>query len=655
MFASLQTAYAELTDTQFELEHRAAELNEARELFEQVIDSMSEALFLLDVTGRVLRTNAAAAAMLERSVGEVVGEPLDALWQDPGVPTTPWQLAAQTSQAVLADVDVVLHGASGRTVLGSASCGLVRDKFGKVTSLLVVVRDITERKRAEVALGLFARLSTALSQSLDGAATVARVAEAPVPTFADCCVIYRVDADEAVRRAASAAADASALALLEEVDEEAFAVEQVIASGRSRMGDGPSSWISVPLTARGRTFGAMCVIATGSRPAYGPPDVEIAEELARRAALAIDNARLYEVERDVAETLQRSLLPQRMPDLPGIGIAARYSPARPMPVGGDWYDVFELAHGAVGLVMGDVAGRGVAAAAIMGRLRNALRAYALDGHPPAAVVRRLNRLMENGEMATLLYAVFDPVTSVIRFVRAGHPPLLVVAPDGTVAYLEGGSPVLGIHGFGDYAEHEAVIEPGSTLLLYTDGLVELRDRHIDERLDRLAQCAAEGQARDLEGMLAHLLEAMLPASAAADDVALLAIRPSPLDVGELRLRMSTDSTTPRRLRTALGRWLDANGAAPGEGPEIVLACSEAVANAIEHAYGPDGGVVELVARRAHDDVAITVKDRGRWRPPRPSDHGRGRLLMESLMDEVTTDAGRDGTTVTMRRRIGRRT
>src|SRR5207247_1203152 len=264
-------------------------------------------------------------------------------------------------------------------------------------------RTIQERTRE---LQFLADASRILTASLDSEATLKSIARLAVPRLADMCMTFLAESDGQVRRV--------------EVVHSDPAKEQRLRKLLERYPF--NAVVSEPTATVTRTGQALLV-------------PEISEELARRAALAIDNARLYEQERRIAETLQRSLLPQRLPPIPGLASAARYLAASPEAVGGDWYDLFVLPRGTVGLVMGDVAGRGVRVAALMAELRSALRAYAVEGYSPAEVVQRLALLIEPGEMATLVYLIYDPATQTVRFTNAGHPPPLAVAPDGRAAYL----------------------------------------------------------------------------------------------------------------------------------------------------------------------------------------------------------------------------
>ena len=254
----------------------------------------------------------------------------------------------------------------------------------------------------------------------------------------------------------------------------------------------------------------------------------------------------------MAEVLQRHLLPAEIGNAFGLESAARYLPAAGGSLGGDWYDLFTLAGGRVALAVGDVVGRGVEAAAIMAQLRTAVRAYAADGHPPAAVVDRVNNLMQSHgplAMTTLVLLVIDPATETLEIVNAGHPPALVVDPSGTASFCwpQGGVP-LGASATSVYTAETFPLPTGSIVLAYTDGLVERRTQSIDVGLERL-RSLAEG-APDAEGLCAAIVEQLVP-EAPGDDVAFIAARVPPLgDELTTRWAATPDSLAPDPLPAA---------------------------------------------------------------------------------------------------------
>lgn len=338
---------------------------------------------------------------------------------------------------------------------------------------------------------------------------------------------------------------------------------------------------------------------------------------------------------------------------PGVDIAARYLPgARDVEIGGDWYDAFLLPRGQIGLAIGDVVGQGIHAASVMGQVAHALRAYALEGHPPGEVARRLNDLLQD-QMVTLLYLVLNPETGNIRYVNCGYLQPLERRLDGSVRYLDGGGSLpLGVVAAGRYSEASDTLELGSTLLLYTDGLVEQQETRIDSRLDRLRQLVAEGPANP-EALCDHILEGLLAGEAPKDDVAVLALKTVPALIESLHRRLPAVPNSLPSLRRILAQWLQQHEAGPEEQFEITVAVGEAATNAVEHAYGPGDAVFEVDASLINGDVAISVRDFGAWRSPRGAHHGRGQGIMRSLMDVVEIEPTRHGTEVRMRRRLRR--
>ena len=388
----------------------------------------------------------------------------------------------------------------------------------------------------------------------------------------------------------------------------------------------------------------------GPAPGGGDHIIGATLEGLRRAAEEVEHVAA------VAETLQRSLLPERLPELSGLTMSARYvAGSADAQVGGDWYDVIALRDGQAGIAIGDVVGHGLDAAARMARLQNALRAYALEGLRPSLVLERMNgfaREVSGGPMATVLYGVIDPEEGRLRLATAGHPPVLVIGPGGDAYFAEGpaGSP-LGVIPFPTYEESTIPLEPGSTVLLYTDGLVERPESPLDEGLEWLRGLAAGVPAHPDE-LCGALLQTRFRDAPPRDDVALLAVRLEPVSVERIDLTLRAEPESLAQVRRGVGRWLRAAGATDTETYEALVACGEACANAIAHAY-PPGEASYVVEGRSHDgEIELRVRDFGSWRAPRAGSQGRGLTLIEELMDDVEIERGSTGTTVRMRLAIG---
>jgi serine phosphatase RsbU (regulator of sigma subunit) len=294
---------------------------------------------------------------------------------------------------------------------------------------------------------------------------------------------------------------------------------------------GLRSAMVVPLRARRQVLGVLSLFTDGTGRTFDDDDLAMAADLARRAALTVDNARLYSREHDVAEQLQRSLLPQLKP-VPGLDHAARYLPgSTAAQVGGDWYDLFALPDGAVGIAVGDVMGHDMTAAAAMGQLRSVLQSYAWQGSAPAIVLDRLDQLVQGldmAQLATCLYGRLEPSAAGgvgrFRLANAGHLPPALRSPDGGVRLLGTEASLLVGAALGT-ARHEVeeVLEAGSVLVLYTDGLVEHRGRPIDDGLAALAEALRTAPDGDADAICEHLLSELAYGDL-DDDVALLVVR-----------------------------------------------------------------------------------------------------------------------------------
>ena len=373
--------------------------------------------------------------------------------------------------------------------------------------------------------------------------------------------------------------------------------------------------------------------------------------LAAQASVAMDNARLYRQQRETAVELQRSLLPDQLPDIEGLDLAFRYLPgAQGAQVGGDWVDVIRLSGGRVAFVIGDVMGRGLQAAAVMGQLRTAVRAYSVIGLPPEQVLANLDTLvgeMPGNHIATCLYAVYDPAHERLTVSSAGHPPLLLALPDGTSQFVgeEPGTP-LGVPFRVPHAL-ELTVPAGASLIFYTDGLVERRDSSLSDGMARLHRALPQrlgGEALDV--VCDKLLDACLDLQATPDDVALLVARVTPGVVplrAYLGLAGHDDAAREAREFTArtLGEWELCH-----HQDDVLMVVSELVANAVRHADGAVG--IDLL--RSGDRLAVEVADASPGVPKLDNasveeEHGRGLMMVDRLTDRWGSRPTDDGKVV----------
>ena len=657
-------------------------LRQANSLLNGLIEGSSDAVFVKDVQRRYVLINSAGAKVMGRSVEEVAGR------------TAAEIFGVEAAAALERHDDEVIAQEEARTfeetvpVDGSERVFLSAkspyfDSDGRVAGIIGIARDITDRKRGEERQRFLAQASAALDTSLDPSETLQTIANLAVPGVADLCVIDLMEEDGALQGVAVAALEPGVGERLTElrrrfpIDPEGdHPVARVLRDGQAQLFKELEnrysqiaqsdehlafaremryrSAVVAPLIARGRTLGVISLIRHTTPERYGDHEVELARDLGRRAAMALDNARLYAHEHDVSETLQRSLLPERFPEFPGLRFAARYLPGGPgVGVGGDWYDVLPVPGGRVGLAMGDVAGRGLRAASVMGQLRTTLRVFAAGQAAPGAILANVDRLFqrfEAGEMATLLLLVLDPAGGGFSYSAAAHPPPLVVSPEGDADYLESGRGLpLGVASAPRFQDAHGRLEPGSTVLFYTDGLIERPGESIDDGLDRLRRVARTAPA-DAGELVDYILEEMLDESIRPDDVALLAVHMTSVAL-ELNVQLSGPRDDLASLREELRVWLGRQRVPVEQAEDIILACSEATANAMEHAYGSREGPVEVRGRRESGRVVVSVCDSGRWRPPREDERGRGLGVIEAMVDSVEILKRQDGTEVRMVRRV----
>ncbi|OCB13975.1 SpoIIE family protein phosphatase [Mycobacterium intracellulare] len=375
--------------------------------------------------------------------------------------------------------------------------------------------------------------------------------------------------------------------------------------------------------------------------------------LAGRLGQGLQRVHQVDQQRETALALQHAILGPA--DLPS-GFAVRYQAAtRPLQVGGDWYDIVDLEDGRIALVVGDCVGHGLAAAAVMGQVRSACRALLFENPSPAAALAGLDRFaarLPGAQCTTAVCAVLTPDTGELVYSSAGHPPPILVHGDGSTQLLDDGHTIaLGIRGDWSRPEARVTIPARTTLLLYTDGLVERRRSPLDRGIFRVADVAQDARTLGLEDLANQVMTRVAPPGGYQDDVVLLLYRhPAPLE-----LNFPADVSQLAPTRNALRKWLARVRVGPEEALNVLVAAGEAVANAIEHGHRhrPEG-LIRLGAIAIGDEVKLTITDTGTWKAPQPAAHhrrGRGIPLMRSLMHDVDIRPADGGTTVHLSARI----
>ncbi|MEE1754650.1 SpoIIE family protein phosphatase [Streptomyces sp. SP18CS02] len=530
-------------------------------------------LFMLDEELRYVHLNQALADMDGLPIEKHLGRPMTdiMLASDGGAYERLLRGVARRGEPVVgALVGMRTPGHPDRDQVRSVSCFPLSRAIGTAPGVGGLIVDVTDRERAIVEatagrqrLALLARAAVGIGTTLDLDVTARELVAIAVPEFADGATVELVEwMDErepfdpalplftrriaagtvlpppateivgglerlryppgsAIHRMLSTGRPISA-----PIDEE-FLARTVMDPARARLlaESGLDRILIAPLIARGAIQGIALFGRSSARPPFTDEDFDLASELASRAALCLDNARLYSQVQDISITLQRALLPTAPAAGPHVRVAHRYVPgSRVTEVGGDWYDAITLPGGRVALVVGDVMGHGVPAAAAMGRLRITTKALTRHNQEPQALLAELDECAEEAgiEFATCLYILYDPSTGRARIASAGHPPPLVLRPDGTVDTIDD---VLGVPlgvGGSVFRTIEVGLPEGATLALYTDGLIETRDRDIDAGVAALCTALAGHPEEPLEAMADRILATLLPGRPADDTVLVLA-------------------------------------------------------------------------------------------------------------------------------------
>ena len=585
-----------------------------------------------------------------------------------------WEHSLRTGEPFAAEYRL-REGATGRYRWFLVNAVPARGQGGDVVAWIGTCTDVDTQKRLEEREAFLARAGERLGASLDVTATVAAMKSLLIPRLAERTWVALLDDDARFVLTGLGSTDLS-----DELDTRRWigaplqpalhdAVAAIVAAGDPVVLDKPDRfpdpWVRdlpagaamiVPLVSADVTIGALALVRSGGR-AYDLDDVALVREFARRAALSLEHARLYERERTTADALQRAMLPAQLPLLPDFRFSASYSAAsESQRVGGDFYDAFELPDGRVALTIGDVTGHGLEAAVIMGEIRQALRAASFESADPSAILDRASRLLiASGRtvFVTAIFGVLDPVTGRFAYATAGHPPPLVDDGSGLRRLLGAGLPI----GLRDDEGVDFVVrlKAPCTLVMFTDGLMEFA-RDLDEGERRIEEAIRTLAREDIDHLAAALMKAVLGDDEPTDDIAILTVSIDrfaaelPGDEQEWHF-VSGDARTGGLIRRQVGELVGAWTASDDAGFGSQLAFGELIANVVRHAPGP----VRVLASTDGDRFAtLVVEDNGagfnlaeRGADPY-AENGRGLSLVRAVSDGVAIESTpRGGTRVTV--------
>jgi PAS domain S-box-containing protein len=720
-----------------------------------VLDQMATGVVVVDRDCRLLYANAFAVTLFgfPDDSQHLTGSPLLSLGIEQSDAPTVLHMAEQVLRGWPWEGTFASQRLDGSRVFLRAHAAPMRDSGGEITGIVIMAREATRRggQRASDRIGLLERIGERLSSSLELEVTLRQVAETLVPQFADHFFIDLFQGETLVRRAQfnsrSWMPDPGTWALVGEAIvyprghfcEEAMTRQDtvVVADLADQAYPVPrpesaqicddirlTSVLAAPLIARGQLLGVMSLalswLTDREERHYGADDRDFVSAIAGRVAIAIDNSLLFEEERRTALAFQTSLLPKDPPFVDGLEVAYKYVPAKPLEthgqgiqtqVGGDWYDIIPLSAGRVGIVIGDVEGRGARAAAVMGQLRAALRAFAQDDKSPAEILRRLDDWVRSlGPTAadphssgqadpptvSCTYLVYDAWSRTLSFSNAGHvPPLIVRGHDVSQLEIRDKGVLLGVRGKGvpglpTYREEMRYLAPGSTLIFYTDGLVDRRQRadgnghysdaEVQQMLRRAVRLAADGPVEQLAEAAEHAVPGEID-----DDMAVVVVRTAETDLASWEGQFPAEPirvSEARRLahETFLSWGMDAEQAdltcllvseivtnvvlhaasAPTPRHELVLEAASAGPLGImgdweippldENLAGAPGKDFTLRLRRGHEAIWVEVFDSDlrlpRIRSAGESDEGgRGLYLVDQLASRWGSRPTKDGKAV----------
>ncbi len=629
---------------------RVQDLENRDEFRSALVNSLQEGFFVADRTGAIVEINDAFV--------DITGYGQDGL---PYRPPYPWvgdeSEAAERLKTLVRDgritADIWIRHRDGEVRWAAISINAVAPNDTDERAFVGTIRDITAARAVAERERAVARLATAVSvaKSIDEVLSITLTqCRSMLDTRRMMAVVWPGDDSDPTLHLAG---------------EPAVSKWSDLEPDWQRTFEDARDWLPLTVTpvgaapTTGTTRGLVAVLSGARDVVVGlehrvprrisAEDHQLVTALVGHLSLALQHVRQFETARETSLTLQRSLLPAAT--LPG-GFAVRYEPAvHPLEIGGDFYDVLPLGDNRFGMIVGDCVGRGLSAAAVMGQLRASTRALLLTGAGPARVLEQLDavaRFIPDAFCATVFVSIIDTSQQIVQYSNAGHvPPLLATGTSHSELLTDGHSVPLAVSRDESRPQASRPLPPDSTLMLYTDGLVERRDETIDDQINRVAEVLAGTGALPIEVVADEVLRRLAPAGGYDDDVAIVLYRTAQAD-----LRIDEDAT-PQRLsevRHRLAAWLDTNGIVAPLADDIVLVVNEACSNCVEHAYrGRPSGHMHISAGLHDNSIRVSVADFGSWKAPPddPGTRGRGLLLIRMVSDQVELQGTDTGTTVTM--------
>jgi PAS domain S-box-containing protein len=643
----------------YEQQRARADHFEDRDAFRTaLVNSLQEGFFVVDRSGTIIEVNDAFAA--------ITGCGADGL---PYEWPYPWLVDGESARERLAGLvetgsllaETPVRHRDGRLTWAAVSINSVTDYGDDRDAYVGTIRDVTAARASAARESAVVRLATAVGI----ATSVAEVLDILLDELRGAIDLHRVVAvvwdrsggERVVQVAGSPQTSAHPAwrdldPFLQDRFEEARAWPPL--SVRAIGTTGPSGpWLGLMAVLSGT--GATALWLEHGAPRFvGEDDRLLVTALVGHLSLAVQHVRQFETAREASLTLQRTMMPTTKPP---VGFAVRYEPAvSPLEIGGDWYDVLEVGDHQIGIIVGDCVGSGLAAAAVMGQLRSSARVLLINGTTPGRLLDELDSaaaLIAGAYCTTVFVGTIDTDTGEMTYSSAGHVPALLAVPGATPETLTGATSVpLAVQKTGPRPQASKFLLPSSTLMLYTDGLVERREGLIDNGIEQAGEVLAETIESPADEVADAVLNRLAPKDGFDDDVAIVVYRrpPAPLQIDVL--------ATPDQLSDIRGEittWLRATGIPDDLAGDIVLVVNEACTNSIEHGYrSREPGRMTVCAEARGRGILIRVTDFGSWKLPDSGQRTRGRgvPLMRAVSGDVTLDGTSTGTTVTMNFELG---